>query len=112
MLFHRDNIGDDMHTTTTSTTTGTTTSTTTSTTTGTNDDVSRNEDRQNILDPNYSDSNTHFHSKYKIKLKHKYNHEKIMNTIQVMLRNIHPNPDKRMTPEETKAFFVSVFYEC
>ena len=115
MLFHRDNIGDDMHTTTsTGTTTSTTTSTTTGTTgtTGTTDDVSRNEDRQNILDPNYSDSNTHFHSKYKVKLKHKYNHEKIMNTIQVMLRNIHPNPDKRMTPEETKAFFVSVFYEC
>jgi hypothetical protein len=29
-----------------------------------------------------------------------------------MLRNIHPNPDKRMTPQETKAFFVSIFYEC
>jgi hypothetical protein len=29
-----------------------------------------------------------------------------------MLRNIHPNPDKRMTPQETKTFFVSVFYEC
>jgi hypothetical protein len=35
-----------------------------------------------------------------------------MNTIQVMLRNIHPNPDKRMTPQETKVFFVSIFYEC
>jgi hypothetical protein len=29
-----------------------------------------------------------------------------------MLRNIHPNPDKRMTPQETKEFFVSIFYEC
>ena len=75
-------------------------------------EVSLNEHRQNILDPNYSEKNTHFHSKYKIKLKHKYNNQKIMNTIQVMLRNIHPNPDKRMTPEETKAFFVSIFYEC
>jgi hypothetical protein len=76
--------------------------------------VSLNEDRQNILDPDskYTEKNTHFHSKYKIKLKHKYNNQKIMNTIQVMLRNIHPNPDKRMTPEETKAFFVSIFYEC
>ena len=35
-----------------------------------------------------------------------------MNIIQVMLRNIHPNPDKRMTPEETTAFFVSIFYRC
>jgi len=35
-----------------------------------------------------------------------------MNTIQVMLRNIHPDPDKRMTPQETKAFIVSIFYEC
>lgn len=75
-------------------------------------EVSLNEHRQNILDPNYSEKNTHFHSKYKIKLKHKYNNQKIMNTIQVMLRNIHPNPDKRMTPEETKAFFISIFYEC
>jgi hypothetical protein len=105
MLFHRDNVSDDMHTANTTTTTSTNT-------THDDSDVSRNEHRQNILDPNYSDSNTHFHSKYKVKLKHKYNHEKIINTIQVMLRNIHPNPDKRMTPEETKAFFVSVFYEC
>jgi hypothetical protein len=35
-----------------------------------------------------------------------------MNTIQIMLRNIHPNPDKRMTPQETKTFLVSIFYEC
>lgn len=120
MLFHRDNVGeshdddddddDDTHTKTTTKTTKTTKTTTT--TTDTNDDVSRNEDRQNILDPNYSEKTTRFHSKYKVKLKHKYNHEKIINTIQVMLRNIHPNPDKRMTPEETKAFFVSIFYEC
>ena len=113
MLFHRDSVSDshdedDTHTGTTKTTT----KTTTTTTTDTNDDVSRNEDRQNILDPNYSEKTTRFHSKYKVKLKHKYNHEKIINTIQVMLRNIHPNPDKRMTPEETKAFFVSIFYEC
>jgi hypothetical protein len=74
---------------------------------------SLNEERQQILDPHYS-SNTkiEFKSRYKIKLKQKYNSYKIMNTIQVMLRNIHPNPDKRMTPQETKAFFVSIFYEC
>ena len=107
MLFHRDNVGDSHDDDETRTTTRTTTNTDAA-----DDEVSRNEDRQNILDPNYSEKTTHFHSKYKVKLKHKYNHEKIMNTIQVMLRNIHPNPDKRMTPEETKAFFVSVFYEC
>jgi hypothetical protein len=114
MLFHRDSVGDsDDDTRTTTKTKHTETNTDTDTDTDTDDDeVSRNEDRQNILDPNYSEKTTHFHSKYKVKLKHKYNHEKIMNTIQVMLRNIHPNPDKRMTPEETKAFFVSIFYEC
>jgi serine/threonine protein kinase len=74
---------------------------------------SRNEHRQQILDPKYSsDASIIFKNRYKIKLKQKYNNQKIMNTIQVMLRNIHPNPDKRMTPQETKAFFVSIFYEC
>lgn len=117
MIFHRDSVSDshddedDTHTTTKTKHTNTKEDTDTDTDTD-DDEVSRNEDRQNILDPNYSEKTTHFHSKYKVKLKHKYNHEKIMNTIQVMLRNIHPNPDKRMTPEETKAFFVSVFYEC
>jgi hypothetical protein len=89
-----------------------TASTAASTTNTSKDDVSLNEERQKRFDPNYSEKHAHFHSKYKIKLKDKYNNRKIMNTIQVMLRNIHPNPDKRMTPEETKAFFVSVFYEC
>lgn len=88
------------------------TTATASTTNTSKDDVSLNEERQKRFDPNYSEKHAHFHSKYKIKLKDKYNNRKIMNTIQVMLRNIHPNPDKRMTPEETKAFFVSVFYEC
>jgi hypothetical protein len=77
--------------------------------------LSLNEDiRQNILDPdsNHMEKNIQFRSKYKIKLKNKYNNKKIMNIIQVMLRNIHPNPDKRMTPEETTAFFVSIFYRC
>ena len=74
---------------------------------------SRNEHRQQILDPKYSsDESIIFKNRYKIKLKQKYKNQKIMNTIQIMLRNIHPNPDKRMTPQETKAFFVSIFYEC
>jgi serine/threonine protein kinase len=74
---------------------------------------SQNEKRQHKIDPYYSsDREIEFTSKYKVKLKQKYNSNKIMNTIQVMLRNIHPNPDKRMTPQETKAFFVSIFYEC
>jgi hypothetical protein len=75
--------------------------------------ASQNEKRQKKLDPYYSShTEIEFKSKYKVKLKQKYNSYKIMNTIQVMLRNIHPNPDKRMTPQETKAFFVSIFYEC
>jgi serine/threonine protein kinase len=75
--------------------------------------ASQNEKRQQKLDPYYSShTEIEFMSKYKVKLKQKYNSYKIMNTIQVMLRNIHPNPDKRMTPQETKAFFVSIFYEC
>ena len=77
------------------------------------DSASQNEKRQQKLDPYYSsDTEIEFKSKYKVKLKQKYNSYKIMNTIQVMLRNIHPNPDKRMTPQETKVFFVSIFYEC
>ena len=69
--------------------------------------------RQKILDPEYSsDASIVFKNHYKIKPKQKYNNEKIMNTIQIMLRNIHPNPEKRMTPQETKRFFVSIFYEC
>jgi len=79
----------------------------------TKDKVSLNEDRQQRFDPDpKSEKKIHFHTKYRVKIKDKYNNRKIMNTIQVMLRNIHPNPDKRMTPEETKAFFVSVFYQC
>ena len=90
------------------------TATATATATETDTDThSRNEHRQQILDPKYSsDASIRFKNRYKIKLKQKYNNQKIMNTIQVMLRNIHPNPDKRMDPQETKAFFVSIFYEC
>ena len=74
---------------------------------------SHNEYRQHKLDPNYSaNTKIEFKSKYKVKLKHRHDNYKLMNTIQVMLRNIHPDPDKRMTPEETKAFLVSIFYEC
>ena len=74
---------------------------------------SLNEERQQKLDPHYSsDAKIEFKNRYKIKLKQKYSSYKIMNTIQVMLRNIHPNPDKRMTPQETKTFFASIFYEC
>jgi hypothetical protein len=74
---------------------------------------SLNEERQHKLDPHYSsETKLEFRSRYKIKPKQKYSSYKIMNTIQVMLRNIHPNPDKRMTPQETKTFFVSIFYEC
>jgi hypothetical protein len=79
----------------------------------TDDSSSLNEERQHKLDPHYSsDTKIEFKSKYKVKPKQKYSSHKIMNAIQVMLRNIHPNPDKRMTPQETKTFFVSIFYEC
>ena len=79
----------------------------------TDDSSSLNEERQQKIDPHYSsDTKIEFKSKYKVKPKQKYSSHKIMNAIQVMLRNIHPNPDKRMTPQETKTFFVSIFYEC
>ena len=97
---------------TSASTSASTSSASTSASTSASASVSLNEQRQNILDPHYSEKSARFHSKYKVKLKHKYNNRKILNTIQVMLRNIHPNPDKRMTPQETKAFFVSIFYEC
>lgn len=81
--------------------------------TDTDDSSSLNEERQHKLDPHYSsETKIEFKSKYKVKPKQKYSSHKIMNAIQVMLRNIHPNPDKRMTPQETKTFFVSIFYEC
>lgn len=109
MLFHRTA---DTATSATASTSASTTSTTSASASSSSASVSLNEQRQNILDPHYSEKSARFHSKYKVKLKHKYNNRKILNTIQVMLRNIHPNPDKRMTPQETKAFFVSIFYEC
>lgn len=115
MLFHRARTADTATTTATASATAsasTTASASASASSSASASVSLNEQRQNILDPHYSEKSARFHSKYKVKLKHKYNNRKILNTIQVMLRNIHPNPDKRMTPQETKAFFVSIFYEC
>ncbi len=113
MLFHRTSAADTADSAASADTADTTsTSTSTSASSSASATVSLNEQRQNILDPHYSEKSARFHSKYKVKLKHKYNNRKILNTIQVMLRNIHPNPDKRMTPQETKAFFVSIFYEC
>jgi serine/threonine protein kinase len=109
MLFHRTA---DTATSATASTASASTSASDSADTSASTSMSLNEQRQNILDPHYSEKSARFHSKYKVKLKHKYNNRKILNTIQVMLRNIHPNPDKRMTPQETKAFFVSIFYEC
>jgi serine/threonine protein kinase len=115
MLFHRTSAADTTSATSADSAASADTAdsaASTSTSTSTSTTVSLNEQRQNILDPHYSEKSARFHSKYKVKLKHKYNNRKILNTIQVMLRNIHPNPDKRMTPQETKAFFVSIFYEC
>ncbi len=75
--------------------------------------TSLNEQRQELLDPHYSSkTDIQFKEKYKIKLKKKYNNIKMIDTLQVMLRNIHPNPEKRMTPHETKTFFTSIFYDC
>jgi serine/threonine protein kinase len=73
---------------------------------------SHEERRQQMFDPDLTKKDIRFKTQYKLKLKNKYNNRKILNTIQVMLRNIHPNPDKRMTPQETKEFFVSIFYDC
>ena len=110
MLFHRTSAADTADAADSDDTASASASDTADTSTSAS--MSLNEQRQNILDPHYSEKSARFHSKYKVKLKHKYNNRKILNTIQVMLRNIHPNPDKRMTPQETKAFFVSIFYEC
>ena len=74
---------------------------------------SQNEERQHKFDTHYSsETKIEFNSKYKVNLKQQHDNYKIMKTIQVMLRNIHPDPEMRMTPEETKAFLVTIFYEC
>jgi len=94
--------------------TATTTATTTTTATDTDAEThSQNEERQHKFDTHYSsETKIEFKSKYKVKLKQQHDNYKIMKTIQVMLRNIHPDPEMRMTPEETKAFLVTIFYEC
>ena len=73
---------------------------------------SHQELRQKKIDPHVSEKDIEFHTKYKMKLKYNSDNRKIMNALQVMLQNIHPNPDKRMTPQETKILFESIFYEC
>jgi len=75
------------------------------------------EQRQEIHDPIDLIKNKdkiRFDERFQIKLKDKYatNHKKLIDVIQIMLRNIHPNPEKRLTPQETKTFFSSVFYDC
>jgi hypothetical protein len=75
------------------------------------------EQRQELHDPLHLVKNKdkiRFDERFQIKLKDKYatNHKKLIDVIQIMLRNIHPNPEKRLTPQETKTFFSSVFYDC
>ncbi len=77
------------------------------------------EQRQELHDPDTLYLVRHkdkiqFDERFQIKLKDKYatNHKKLIDVIQIMLRNIHPNPEKRLTPQETKTFFSSVFYDC
>jgi serine/threonine protein kinase len=77
------------------------------------------EQRQEIHDPDTlhlvkNKDKIRFDERFQIKLKDKYatNHKKLIDVIQIMLRNIHPNPEKRLTPQETKTFFSSVFYDC
>jgi len=77
------------------------------------------EQRQEIHDPDphylvKNKDKIRFDERFQIKLKDKYatNHKKLIDVIQIMLRNIHPNPEKRLTPQETKTFFSSVFYDC
>jgi hypothetical protein len=77
---------------------------------------SPSEHRQELHDPYLlvNKDKIQFDERFKLKLKEKYsvNHKKLIDVIQIMLRNIHPNPEKRLTPQETKTFFVSVFYDC
>ena len=77
------------------------------------------EQRQEIHDPDTlhlvkNKDKIRFDERFQIKLKDKYapNNKKLIDVIQIMLRNIHPNPEKRLTPQETKTFFSSVFYDC
>jgi hypothetical protein len=77
------------------------------------------EQRQEIHDPDplhlvKNKDKIRFDEIFQIKLKDKYapNNKKLIDVIQIMLRNIHPNPEKRLTPQETKTFFSSVFYDC
>jgi curved DNA-binding protein CbpA len=75
------------------------------------------EQRQELHDPLHLVKNKdkiRFDERFQIKLKDKYapNNKKLIDVIQIMLRNIHPNPEKRLTPQETKTFFSSVFYDC
>ena len=82
-------------------------------------DRDHTEERQELHDPDtlylvrHKDK-IHFNERFQIKLKDKYatNDKKLIDVIQIMLRNIHPNPEKRLTPQETKTFFLSVFYDC
>lgn len=82
-------------------------------------DRDHTEERQELHDPDtlylvrHKDK-IHFNERFQIKLKDKYatNDKKLIDVIQIMLRNIHPNPEKRLTPQETKTFFSSVFYDC
>lgn len=75
------------------------------------------EQRQELHDPDTLVKNKdkiRFDERFQIKLKDKYaaNNKKLIDVVQIMLRNIHPNPKKRLTPQETKTFFSSVFYDC
>ena len=77
------------------------------------------DQRQELHDPDTlhlvkNKDTIRFDERFQIKLKDKYaaNNKKLIDVIQIMLRNIHPNPEKRLTPQETKTFFSSVFYDC
>lgn len=61
--------------------------------------------------PSSSSSSFIFENR-KVKLKSFYflNNKIILEIIELFLLNIHPNPEKRLTPEKTKLLFNSLFY--
>lgn len=76
--------------------------------------ISTSQHRQDTLEESHSHLDIKFNEDYQIQLKPKYvlNNNKIIDIIKIMMWNIHPNPNKRLTPEATKAVFNGAFYEC
>jgi hypothetical protein len=69
-------------------------------------------DTPNPYTPN-PDMNVHF-EETKMKLKSFYflNEDKILDIIEFIIMNIHPDPEKRLLPEEAKNMFNAILNNC